>query len=41
MADRELLLLAERGGLQTDDLLWRPGFYGYSVSGTGIVVGAF
>ena len=26
MADRELLLLAERGGLKTDDLLWRPGF---------------
>lgn len=26
LADRELLLLAERGGLQTDDLLWRPGF---------------
>jgi hypothetical protein len=26
LADRELLLLAERGGLRTDDLLWRPGF---------------
>ena len=26
LADRELLLLAERGGLQTDDLLRRPGF---------------
>jgi GYF domain 2 len=26
LADRELLLLAERGGLKTDDLLWRPGF---------------
>ena len=26
LADRELLLLAERGGLQTDDLLWKPGF---------------
>ncbi len=25
-ADRELLLLAERGGLRNDDLLWRPGF---------------
>jgi len=26
LADRELLLLAERGGLRSDDLLWRPGF---------------
>jgi hypothetical protein len=26
LAGRELLLLAERGGLKTDDLLWRPGF---------------
>jgi GYF domain 2 len=26
LADRELLLLAERGGLRNDDLLWRPGF---------------
>ena len=26
LADRELLLLAQRGGLQTDDLLWKPGF---------------
>jgi hypothetical protein len=26
LADRELLLLAERGGLKTDDMLWRPGF---------------
>jgi GYF domain 2 len=26
LGDRELLLLAERGGLQTDDLLWKPGF---------------
>jgi GYF domain 2 len=26
LADRELLLLAERGGLHTDDLLWKPGF---------------
>ena len=26
LADRELLLLAERGGLQTNDLLWKPGF---------------
>jgi hypothetical protein len=26
LADRELLLLAERGGLQSDDLLWKPGF---------------
>jgi hypothetical protein len=26
VADRELLLLAERGGLQTNDLLWKPGF---------------
>src|SRR5262245_60499403 len=26
LADRELLLLAERGGLYTDDLLWKPGF---------------
>jgi hypothetical protein len=26
LADRELLLLAEQGGLRTDDLLWRPGF---------------
>ncbi len=26
LADRELLLLAERGGLKTDDLLWKPGF---------------
>jgi uncharacterized protein DUF4339 len=26
LADRELLLLAERGGLRTDDLLWKPGF---------------
>jgi hypothetical protein len=26
LADRELLLLAERGGLKTDVLLWRPGF---------------
>ena len=25
LADRELLLLAERGGLQSDDLLWRVG----------------
>src|SRR4029450_8181023 len=26
LADRELPLLADRGGLQTDDLLWKPGF---------------
>ena len=26
LADRELLFLAERGGLRSDDLLWRPGF---------------
>jgi hypothetical protein len=26
LGDRELLLLAERGSLQTEDLLWRPGF---------------
>ncbi len=26
LADRELLLLAERVGLRTDDLLWKPGF---------------
>ncbi|HZJ11074.1 MAG TPA: DUF4339 domain-containing protein [Methyloceanibacter sp.] len=26
LADRELLLLAEQGGLRTDDLLWKPGF---------------
>jgi hypothetical protein len=26
LADRELLLLAERGGFQTGDLLWKPGF---------------
>jgi hypothetical protein len=26
IGDRELLLLAERGGLKTDDLLWRQGF---------------
>jgi hypothetical protein len=26
LADGELLLLAERGGLHTDDLLWKPGF---------------
>jgi len=26
LADRELLLLAEGGGLRTDDLLWKPGF---------------
>jgi hypothetical protein len=26
LADRELLLLAERGGLRTDDLLWKSGF---------------
>jgi hypothetical protein len=26
LGDRELLLLAERGGLKTDDLLWKPGF---------------
>jgi hypothetical protein len=26
LADRELLLLAERGGLHTGDLLWKPGF---------------
>src|SRR4029079_3855901 len=26
LADRELLLLAERGGLKTEDLLWKPGF---------------
>ena len=26
LAHRELLLLAEQGGLRTDDLLWRPGF---------------
>jgi hypothetical protein len=26
LADRELLLLAERGGLRTDELLWKPGF---------------
>lgn len=26
LADRELLLLAERGSLRTDDLLWKPGF---------------
>jgi hypothetical protein len=26
LADRELMLLAERGGLRTDDLLWKPGF---------------
>ena len=26
LGNRELLLLAERGGLKTDDLLWKPGF---------------
>jgi hypothetical protein len=26
LVDRELLLLAERGGLRSDDLLWGPGF---------------
>ena len=26
LGDRQLLLLAERGGLRTDDLLWKPGF---------------
>jgi GYF domain 2 len=26
LGDRELLLLAERGGLREDDLLWKPGF---------------
>jgi hypothetical protein len=26
LGDRELLLLAKRGGLRTDDLLWKPGF---------------
>lgn len=26
LGDRELLLLAQRGGLRTDDLLWKPGF---------------
>ena len=26
LGDRELLLLVERGGLRTDDLLWKPGF---------------
>ena len=26
LGDRELLLLAKRGGLRNDDLLWRPGF---------------
>jgi hypothetical protein len=26
LSDRELLLLAERGGLKADDLLWRSGF---------------
>ena len=26
LGDRELLLLAERGGLRKDDLLWKPGF---------------
>jgi GYF domain 2 len=26
LGDRELLLLAERGGLKKDDLLWKPGF---------------
>jgi hypothetical protein len=26
LGDRELLLLAERGGLRQDDLLWKPGF---------------
>lgn len=26
LGDRELLLLAEKGGLKTDDLLWKPGF---------------
>jgi hypothetical protein len=30
LADRELLLLAERGGLKTDDLLWRPGFQAWT-----------
>jgi hypothetical protein len=26
LGNRELLLLAQRGGLKTDDLLWKPGF---------------
>jgi hypothetical protein len=26
LADHELLLLAEQGGLRSDDLLWKPGF---------------
>ena len=26
LGDRELVLLVERGGLRTDDLLWKPGF---------------
>lgn len=26
LGDREMLLLAERGGLRKDDLLWKPGF---------------
>jgi hypothetical protein len=29
LTDRELLLLAERGGLKPDDLLWKPGFDGW------------
>jgi uncharacterized protein DUF4339 len=29
LGDRELLLLAERGGLRNDDLLWRPGYTGW------------
>ncbi len=33
LADRELLLLAERGGLRADDLLWKAGFNGWKPVG--------
>ncbi|HYJ59292.1 MAG TPA: DUF4339 domain-containing protein [Methyloceanibacter sp.] len=33
LADRELLLLAERGGLRADDLLWKAGFDGWKPVG--------
>jgi GYF domain 2 len=33
LTDRELLLLAERGGLRAGDLLWKPGYDGWKPVG--------
>lgn len=40
LGDRELLLLAERGGLRKDDLLWKPGFEAWKPVGSVGELGA-